>query len=208
MKVLRISAKGSDPLQLDPPKVEEFKFDKHQLWRYDVVRRIGNKVFIAERYAKYDYLGSNTIANQLADRLASKEHSSVRAPDTVNNPPKKARRPKKLHGPVMVARYDRLLDIVTHLSDHDITDLTENLKLIDPLIKVERLDRSPDVVSRPERTLTSAERAIERAIVRRTNLAERQGSERPHGLNPCPPLGPRRPSESGPDAGGLHKGLG
>jgi len=105
MKVLRISTET-----VDPPKVEELNFDKDQLWRYDVVGRVGSKVFIAERYAKVNYLASNQVANQLADRLATKEDAMGRVWDAVSDRTKSPASPEELHGPVMVAYYDRLVD--------------------------------------------------------------------------------------------------
>jgi hypothetical protein len=93
--VLRIPASSSGP-------ATETDFDKDQLWRYEVVRRVGSKVFIAERCAEDDYLSSNSVANQLADNLAS----GVAGPPVSDRT--KSPDPKKLYGPVMVAYYDRL----------------------------------------------------------------------------------------------------
>ena len=69
--------------------------------------------------------------------------------DAVGDPSKSPAAPKEMHGPVMVAYYDRLVDRVTDLGDHDITDLTWSLKLIDPLIKVERLANPGHDVAAP-----------------------------------------------------------
>jgi hypothetical protein len=203
MKVLRIPA-DTDPVQVDPVKVTELDFDKDQLWRYDVVRRVGSKVFIAERYAELDYWMSNSVANKLVSRLArGLAGPPDRKRDAVSDPTKSPGSSEKLRGPVMVAYWDGLLDVVTGLSEHDITDLTVTLKLIDPLISVERLHKSPDVVSGPERL----------------GLEKRDFVPRPERLRPTkppeplisidePPVRSDRPYKRGPDSGGPYKGLG
>jgi hypothetical protein len=207
MKVLRIPANG---LSSDP--VKETDFDQDQFWRYEVVRRVGSKVFIAERCAEDDYLSPNSVANKLADRLASEAGGPP-----VGDSAKSAASRKKLHGPVMVAYYDRLLDRVTSLDEHDVIDLMVSLKEIDSLISVERLSKPPGDVAKPEAIGTpEKQRGVGRpegtidyspapgGPVKSRPLYTGPGPEL---LDPEPGAGPRRrPYSSGPEGGGPRVG--
>jgi hypothetical protein len=129
MKALLISANSSDP-------VKEINFNEDELWKWEVARRHGEDVLLTKRNAERDYLLRNSLATRLDSHLAS---LPVKA-DAERDPTSTSDFPKELCGDVIVAYYDRALDKVSGLTEHQLTSLTRSIHLIAPTTRVEGIN--------------------------------------------------------------------